>query len=94
MLSNSNNAYPIITNLGNNANGHTISAKFNNQPSRPSHFGVLSRKHHQTEQPDRPKRYGTLIGDLILIDFVHSLIQTIIKLGHVYVCEDYISAKF
>ena len=41
-LSNSNNSYRILTKLGHNAYRHNISVKFDNQPDRPGHFGVMT----------------------------------------------------
>lgn len=34
--------YLLITKLGHNAYGNNISTKFDNQPSRPRHFGVIA----------------------------------------------------
>ena len=63
---------------GHNAYRHSISAKFDNQPGHPRHLGVMA--------PECVISFSN--------DFVHSLIQTITKLGHDYVYGDYISAKF
>jgi hypothetical protein len=80
-LNNSNNCGPIFMKLGENVYGHNISAKFDNQPNRFSHFRVMAL-YLQNWQTLRPAYFMALWHRHAKIDIL--LIQTNILGSHVY----------